>query len=84
MPRLDLMCRASLPEKVVLPEPLRPATSTTAGFPLRLMSWACEPMNAANSSWVIFTIICWGFTAVSTLAPMALSFTRSQKSLATL
>ena len=84
MPRLDLIWRANLPEKVVLPEPLRPATSTTPGLPLILMSWAVEPMKEASSSCMIFTIICCGFTAVRTPVPMALSFTWLQKSLATL
>ena len=74
MPFLDLTCRASLPENVVLPEPFRPATSTMPGFPFTLISCASEPMNSASS----------GFTAVSTFAPMALSFTRLQKSFATL
>ena len=84
MPRLDLMCRASLPENVVLPEPFRPATSTMPGFPFTLISCASEPMNSASSSCMILIIICCGFTAVSTFAPMALSFTRLQKSFATL
>ena len=70
IPRLLLTCSASLPLKVVLPEPLRPATSTTAGEPLRLISAWSDPMNAASSSWTILTIICWGFTAVSTPVAM--------------
>ena len=60
------------------------ADFTMPGFPLTLMSCASEPMNSASSSCMILIIICCGFTAVRTFAPMALSFTRLQKSFATL
>ena len=76
--------RASLPLNVVFPEPFRPATSTTAGLPLTLISEASLPMKSASSSWTILTIICCGLTAVSTPVPMALVFTFSQNSFATL
>lgn len=83
MPLLLLMLFASLAENVVLPEPFRPATRTIPGLPLMLMSCDALPMKSASSSWTILTIICCGFTAVRTFCPMALTFTLSQKSLAT-
>ena len=84
IPDLLLRRSASLPQNVVLPEPLSPATSITAGEPLRLISLCSEPMNSTSSSWTILTIICWGLTAVSTSEPRAFALTLSQNSLATL
>ncbi len=60
------MKEASLPEKVVLPEPCKPAIRMTAGVPVRLMSVAVPPIRAASSSRTIFVSICPGFTAVRT------------------
>ena len=82
-PRLLLQLSASLPQKVVLPEPWRPATRTMPGLPFILMSDAVLPMRVTSSSWTIFIIIWSGRTAVSTFCPKALALTSLQKSLAT-
>ena len=76
--------RASLPEKVVLPEPCRPDIKITAGFPSKSISAVSPPINWVSSSCTIFTINWLGFTAVSTFCPNAFSLTVSVKVLATL
>ena len=75
---------ASLPEKVVLPEPCKPAIRMTAGCPFSSSSEAEAPMSVASSSCTIFTITWFGLSAVSTFWPMALVFTVSVNCLATL
>ena len=69
---------ASLPVVVVLPEPCKPAISTTAGAgQLRLSSSLREPITATSSSWTIFTRVWPGVRLCKTSWPIALPFTRS-------
>ena len=75
-PRFVRQLRASLPLKVVLPEPCKPATKTIPGEPFIFISVASSPISRASSSCTIFVIICPGRTAFS--------FTSSQKLLAIL
>ena len=75
---------ASLPEKVVLPEPCKPAIRITAGLPSKVMSVIVPPISAASSSRTILVIIWPGFTDLRTSWPSALVFTSSVKFLATL
>ena len=82
--RLDFNKLASLPEKVVLPDPCKPDIKITEGFPFRLTSTLCPPINMASSSCTIFTNSCCGFNEVNTSCPMALSFTVSVNVLAIL
>jgi hypothetical protein len=82
---LDLNQAASLAELVVLPEPWRPAISTTVGgFGAKTIWIVSPPRVAISSSWTALTT-CWaGLRAFESSRPTRSSRTRPMKFLTTL
>src|SRR5690606_15876782 len=76
--------RASLPARVVLPAPCRPASMITVGGVLaRRIRRVSPPRMLMSSSLTILTTCCAGFSACETSAPRARSLTCAMKSLTT-
>ena len=75
---------ASLPEKVVLPEPCKPDIRITDGLADKLTPSASPPINSVNSSLTILTINCPGWSVVNTFCPKAFCLTLLVNSLAIL
>ena len=68
---------ASLPARVVLPEPCRPASMITVGGVLANASWRVSPPRMPTSSSLTILTTCWaGFSAADTSAPLARSLMR--------
>ena len=68
--------RASLPARVVLPEPCRPASMiTVGGFFANRSRRVSPPRMPTSSSLTILTTCCAGFRASETSAPLARSLT---------
>ena len=76
--------RASLPARVVLPEPWRPASMITVGGCLANWSRRPSPPRTLISSSLTILTICWaGLSAWETSAPRARSLTAAMKPLTT-
>ena len=74
----------SLPARVVLPDPCRPASMTTVGGCLASCSWrVCPPRMPTSSSLTILTTCCAGLSAWLTSAPSARSRTEAMNALTT-
>ena len=68
---------ASLPARVVLPEPCRPASMITVGGVLANASWRVSPPRIPMSSSLTILTTCWaGLSAPETSAPLARSLIR--------
>src|SRR3954453_13885197 len=79
--RCSFSQRPSLPARVVLPVPWRPASITTDGGVFANCSGrALPPRISTSSSLTIFTTCCAGFSACETSAPRARSFTAAMNS----
>jgi hypothetical protein len=76
--------RASLPDEVVLPEPCNPPSGCRTDFGAKWSAALLAPSSSTSSSWMIFTTCSPGLMLWMTCWPMALSFTFSMKSRATL
>jgi hypothetical protein len=81
--RALLQAQASLPAVVVLPEPCRPQSRTTAGRPSRRSSCPGSPSRPVSSSRTILTTCCAGVRLASTSSSTARSRTRCTKALTT-
>ena len=75
---------ASLPLKVVLPLPCKPAINMIVGFASLSKLASAPPINSVNSSFTIFTINWPGLIAVNTFSPIAFSLILSVNSFAIL
>ena len=72
--------RDSLPARVVLPAPCRPASMMTVGGVFAKLRRRVSPPKMAVNSWsTILTTCCAGFSASETSEPKARSFTRLMK-----